>query len=496
MKKSTCLLLVPILLAALVACDKQMQEMNTDPLALSQLPDEYLFTTAVRQAFGDGGYLSSTHLRFTCQYDHMYVTNNEDRAADGYQDFHTQDIYKEMYARAYTGALRYINEVLLITGEGERADPVRHAMADIVAVIDWAQTTDCWGDIPYFEGAAGSSGILYPKYDSQQAIYNDLLDRLKSSLEVLQSANPGDGYPGADPAYANDLQKWAVLANSMRFRLAMKIRFADPETAARVVSECMEKPLMESNEQNFKLTHQESDNSEIYNPWFDIRKYNNFKMGQKLVDWLKNTHDPRLTILVEPNKNGVRQGVPNGLTDQAFSLVDWNSYSNPMPVLYSKSLTQYLMCASEVWFLRAEAALFDLAPGDANALYREGIRTNLELWQVDPDSIQVFLDQEEEATLNGSQEKRFRQIGTQMWIAFIPNFTEAWTNIRRTGYPEIPQRTDPSIYSMGVTDGYLPKRFKYASSEYLNNLANVNDAISRQGPDKIDTPIWWDVRGN
>src|SRR5512133_3476658 len=94
-----------IILAGMISCDDKMQEMNTDPLALSELPDEYLFTTAVRQTFGDGGYISSTHLRFACQYAHIYVTNNENRAADGYQDFHTQDIYKEMFSRAYVGPL-------------------------------------------------------------------------------------------------------------------------------------------------------------------------------------------------------------------------------------------------------------------------------------------------------------------------------------------------------------------------------------------------------
>jgi hypothetical protein len=217
-------------------------------------------------------------------------------------------------------------------------------------------------------------------------------------------------------------------------------------------------------------------------------------MSEKFTSWLISTKDPRLKIFIQPNSKGEFRGVPNGLNDQAYSLVDWTSLSNPMPVLYSKSLSQYLMCASEIWFLRAEAALFNLASGDAGQFYQQGIRLNMILWNTDPDSIQAYLDQEPEAILTGTQENRFRQISTQMWIAFIPNFTEAWINIRRTGYPEIPQRTDAAKYSLGVTNGILPKRFKYASSEYLNNLANVTEAVNQQGPDKIDTAVWWDVR--
>ncbi len=32
----------------LAGCNESLVEMNTDPLRLSELPDEYLFTTAVR----------------------------------------------------------------------------------------------------------------------------------------------------------------------------------------------------------------------------------------------------------------------------------------------------------------------------------------------------------------------------------------------------------------------------------------------------------------
>lgn len=483
-----------VLIITSASCDKRMEEMNTNPLALSSLPDEYLFASALRMTFGGGEIISPFHMRFASQYAHVYVTNSENRAADSYQDFHTQDIYKEMFSTVFTGPLRYINEVILMTSEGEKADPVRNAMANIVAVISYAQATDCWGDIPYSEGAWGTKGILYPKYDSQEDIYRDMINRLKDAIAVLESAGAGEGYKGADPVYDNDTGKWIRFANSLRLRMAMKIRFAAPELGAQIITECLAKPLIETNDQNFELRRQDSENGELYNPWWDLRKYQNFKMSEMFVNWLVSTGDPRLEVFVEPNRNGEYKGVLNGLNEQAYSQVDWSMLSNPMPVLYSKSLSQYLMCASEVWFLRAEAALFNLGPGDPDQFYKQGIRLNLELWGVDLQIINNFLDQEAETTLNGNQENKFRQIGTQTWIAFIPNFTEAWINIRRTGYPVIARRTNAEIYSLGVTNGILPKRFKYASSEYLNNLQNVTEAVDRQGPDKIDTPVWWDVR--
>ena len=94
---------------------------------------------------------------------HMFMSaNSENRAADAYKDFHTQDIYKEMFAQAYIDPLRYIIKVIGMTSEGETANPVRNAIARIVAVVEYSRVTDCFGDVPYFEGARGMENISVP----------------------------------------------------------------------------------------------------------------------------------------------------------------------------------------------------------------------------------------------------------------------------------------------------------------------------------------------
>lgn len=474
-------------------CDEKITDMNTDPLRLPDLPSEYLFTTASRLTINDVP--NEFDIRFGCQYAHIYVHNTEFRSADGYQDFHSTDVYKEMYKFAYTFPLRYINKVANMTSYGETKNPVRNAIARVLSIVEYSRVTDCWGDIPYFEGARGMEGIMYPTYDKQELIYHDMMDVLESAVEVLKTADPADGFVGADPIYNNDLNKWRRFANSMRLRLAMRARFADPAGSAAVITECMNEPFIETNDENFGLKFEDSDNGALYNPWYDIRKRQNWKMSDKFVEWLKSTNDPRLTTLVDTTKTGEYKGFINGLSEQQQAQYQWSDFSNPKPVLYAKDMPLYKMCVSEVWFLRAEAALFKLAAGDPQQLYQEGIRRNMLQWGVPADKITNFLSAAPEATLSGSDENKFRQIATQMWIAFAPNFLEAWSNIRRTGYPEIAQRTDPDFYSLGVTNGILPKRFLYSSHEYLTNNENLQEAIENQGPDKIDTPVWWDVRG-
>jgi len=118
----------------------------------------------------------------------------------------------------------------------------------------------------------------------------------------------------------------------------------------------------------------------------------------------------------------------------------------------------------------------------------------MEQWGVTKKDVDDYLANVPEAKLNGTQENQFRQIATQMWVAFVPNHQEAWNNIKRTGYPVIPKRNNPML-SNGVTNGYLPKRLKYPYTvEKTLNGANMQEAINRMGGDKIDTPVWWDVR--
>ena len=152
------------------------------------------------------------------------------------------------------------------------------------------------------------------------------------------------------------------------------------------------------------------------------------------------------------------------------------------------------MAAAEIWFLRAEAALFGIGNGgDANELYQAGILRSLEQWTVSQAEADAYLAGNAYATLTGSQEEQFEQICTQLWFSFLSNEVEGWSNMRRTGYPVLPERTAPD-FSLGVTNGAHPTRLKYPVSETNINRENNLKAVEEQGPDEILTPLWWDVR--
>ena len=82
--------------------------------------------------------------------------------------------------------------------------------------------------------------------------------------------------------------------------------------------------------------------------------------------------------------------------------------------------------------------------------------------------------------------RALEQIGTQYWIASFLNGPEAFANYRRTGFPALAPNPYP-----GKEVAFI-SRLTYPNSEQSVNTTNFNAAIARQGPDKLDTKVWWD----
>lgn len=480
------ILVIGVLVLGLVSCQDTLEDLRDNPNGVTTIDDAALFTNATRSLF-----LLNTDVSvvgFAGQYAHYFVAGTTMRLPDKYGDGFDAD-YINTFSHMYGGVIRHIEDVLEITTSPETENPVRYAIADVIAVMGYARLTDGFGDIPYTEGGKGKSmDIILPKYDTQEFIYKDLIQRLTASIAVLKTADPAMAYGSSDFVFDNDLTKWVRLANSMRLRLGMRLRVADNALSMQTVAQCLADPLMEDNSHNAEMIQTEGNG----NKWFSLKTvFPYIKVSEMMVNQLQSTLDPRLPVFVSKDENGAYVGVTNGLTDEAYGKSNYSAKSDMGLTISSKDSKLYIMTAAEVWFLRAEAALaYDNNFVEANNLYRAGIETSLLQWEVDNDKIDAFMSTAT-AILSGSKEIQEEAIGTQMWVALTPNYYEAWSHIRRTGYPFIAERTAANL-SRGATNGILPKRFMYTSLELSVNNQNVNEAITRQGANKIDTSVWWD----
>ena len=496
------ILILTVLLSGTTNCTDRWEEMNTDPNRLTDIPDEYLFTSAIRGAFNDG--MGDLQKNFGGQYSHIFIASNWERDVDKYKGIGTRDYPEQIFESIFNSSIRNSIEVIKLTSEGEKYENRwRNAQAQIAAIISFSKLTDTFGDVPYSEAGMGKYGIQEPKYDKQEDIYSDMVERLKSCVNILKETGAKDNvYPsGIDPVYDGDVENWIRFANSFRLHLAMRARFADPGKYEAVISECLSELLIEDNSQNPTLATSDS-KSDLYNPWW--WNWNNSQEGiynlvwaEKFINTLKESNDPRLSFYASKNPNGKYSGFPNGLEDEEYAQWNRKDVSIPTEDFFAKTQPIYLITAGQIWLLRSEIALYNIngAGGDANNLYQTAIRLAMERWAIDTDSIDFYLANEDEAILGADTEDNFRKISTQMWITNVPNAFESWCTIRRTGYPVIAQRTTPDL-SAGITNGFMPTRVSYPlTKERSINGDNMMEAIGRLpgGEDKIDAKVWWDV---
>ena len=89
----------------------------------------------------------------------------------------------------------------------------------------------------------------------------------------------------------------------------------------------------------------------------------------------------------------------------------------------------------------------------------------------------------------GDLAAKMNAIHTEMWLVTgsTLNHIEGWSNWRRTGYPVL----TPVNYPGNETNGQIPRRLRYPQSEPGIN-PNIQEAITRQGPDLFTTRVWWD----
>ena len=94
-----------------------------------------------------------------------------------------------------------------------------------------------------------------------------------------------------------------------------------------------------------------------------------------------------------------------------------------------------------------------------------------------------------------SQNTKMERIMIQKWIALFPDGQEAWSEIRRTGYPTI-VAIESNQSNGEVANGEIISRLKFPSSERSNNTtSNIKEAESLLGGrDVAGTRLWWDVK--
>ncbi len=543
------------IVALLSSCTKDFESMNQNPNYPSTVAAIDIFTNAEQSSIGGisrgggqlGGWIQHTYLGPWSQQWCKVQYIDEDRYMPRDMSPYFQD--------PYTNELKNLS--IVITKAASEKNESLVAAAKVMRAWVFMFLTDIWGDVPYTDALKGleATGTLTPKYDTQASIYADLLVQLEEANVALTGAtnNLGSG----DLLYGGDPTLWRKFANSLKLRLlnraagtpwsftynmvggtqvtttpgAAALATADAQIGA-ILADPSKYPIFESNEDNAQLSFP---GLPYRNPIFNTL-YTRTDQGisETLVDWLKARTDPRLHIYAQPTPNSVAADIVlpydslqyvgfqngRGITSASFPAISLLGTQ----IAYTEKAPLYVLCYDEQEFTIAEYNKRIGNDAAAKNAYENGITSSMERRGLNdagivypswgkttitvsktgyPVDYAAYLA-EPNVAWGGTDVQKFQKICEQRWAAMYGEGVQAYSEIRRTGFPE-------RIFEYELQKAYypnlgLPIRLQYALSENTNNTNNLAEAKLSQNIELtnegmfstvgISSQVWWNTRKN
>lgn len=401
----------------------------------------------------------------------------------------TSSTFNRQWESLYSGPLadfKYIHDEGVSLGRKNYA-----AIGKIMQAYIFQYLTDLHGDIPFSEALDPNNTT--PKFDKQEDVYNGLIKLVDEGLaliDVNSLDHPGDD----DLIYGGDMDLWKRFANTLKLRIYLRQSYVRP-----AVAEAGIKAMYTAGAQ-FLATGDDADiafSTETFNrhPLFATNEAltsNNILASNTAIEYLQATNDPRIGIFYQqatlaPNA-GNYAGIDQGNGKNLTGALDAGMWSKPGPLVGGPKTgggdaPVVLMSAAESYFLQAEAVARGWGSGNAGALYNLGISASFLYWNLTQAQANTYLGQATVAyPTAGSLEQKLDAIITQKWVSMNGTQNlEAWTEWRRTGYPDIFEVSKTS--NIG---NVFPVRILYPDSEISRN---PNTPPQKAVTDKV----WWDV---
>ncbi|MFD2789655.1 hypothetical protein KCTC52924_03873 [Arenibacter antarcticus] len=516
----------------LSSCDKNFDEINTDPnRAGAETFDPNLILPNILASYAQNttGYNGSIlfqsmwtqTLASTTTGGANYYSNGDKYVASGSINSYIQNVWNN----DFSNASRADQMEKLASANPELVN--LQALGKMMKVLTLSFVTDIYGDIPYSEALMAEDGITQPAYDKQEVLYPAMLQDLETALSALDNSQRS---PSNDPLYGGDITKWRKFGYSLMLKLAMRMVNSNPTEAQSYLAKALSGGIFENTADEAVLM-MDADNFPNNNAT-SLRTVDDtyeVRWSKPLIDYLVSNGDPRLEISAEippaglaanfdPNTVGnsdptIQIGLPNGYdtsggatdisnhpdfpgpTGTGDNVAKIGSYSRPTGIYRERGAPIFLLTYGEIQLLLADAAVRGYTtPATAAQHYSNGIVGGM----LSMGSFGEAAVISEGDALNfaaaspldiSSTEASLEMINEQFWAStgLMGNFVETWNNWKRTGYPVL----TPVSFSGNFTNGQIPLRQVYPSSEGSNNPDNFNAAVSNMGGDTWTTKMWW-----
>ncbi len=500
-KKGTASIAACLLCFSLGSCD-DFGNLNENPNSPGSVPSHMLMSGTEKLFMDQLTSLSDCGRTF-----HLYAQHLSETAYTEQTRYRQDnDLIGEYFNNAYA-TLTNLNKIIALNSNEEtRAEQALYGancnqIAAAMTFRAWVMSlmTDAWGDLPYSEAMKLEEGVYYTHYDTQKSIYEQLLKELKEASNMFD-VNQRVFVSGSDQIYDGDPVKWKRFANSLRCRLALHLSKVDSHWR-EYIEEAVRDGVFQSSADNayYQFSESGTEYCGFYYHFF-VNKRSDFTIAHPLVDLMKSLNDPRLPIYTTSNQGVIRgmlYGVPNEAATAYFENCS-NWQKNP-PFFLKRSFAYPIMTYSELMFILCEAHNFNVEE------FREGVRYSIRRWAVQ--SLTNVTETDALGYVNRVSAKVDAEaVAVQKYIDLYLNGMEAWTEYRRTGYPEQLVRPGEAIGSVNGKEyrfqplteskGDIIRRIKYPDTESTLNYNYWKEAVDRlqDKSNNIYSPMYWDVR--
>jgi hypothetical protein len=428
-----------------------------------------------------------------------------------------------------------------------------------------SQMVDMWGDIPYSEALLGAANRA-PKFDKDSDIYADMFRLIDEGIANL--AKTSTRTVGAeDLIYGGNLTKWAHFGRTLKLKLYNQIRLTrDVSSEVRAL---MNAPadLMQPTGEDFELRYSSSTQPDNRNLGY-IGDYVNSgrenTIGVYLFQTMTSSADPRIPYYFYNQATGpvsIADYQSGNFVTVRFGSTGVNNASNnssvrTLPGLYPIGgrydfgsggnadasygkgvVAQRLLTYFSRKYTEAELQLTVLNDAAAaRTAYQEGLNAsfrkvndvaaaegipNTVPFQTAPSSVPqipatgakssgTYITAALGRFDNAAPNAKLKAIMFEKYVASFGFGLDAYTDFRRTGYPNItvpdqadisnvtnPYAFNPTLAPGTVDDndaltrgqGAFPRRLAYQQGEL-----NINPNAPKEQPNVVSTRIFWDKR--
>jgi len=400
-------------------------------------------------------------------------------------------------------------------------------VSDVVKSCIFYRLTETHNSIPYSEALNGKGNMFFPKFDKQEEVYSSILGKLedaynKLSTYTLGTSLPEKDFPSFDILLKGDINKWKVLINSLRLRIAMRHTNTNPQLAKTVIQKVLSTSVYANSAENSILyTDKTPERALEYliNRAMQEQRSSFFAPEEmlKLLKIDKDHTDPRLYVLFQPdrydNYSAIRKEgpFPKNYTDS----ITTTDLTKTFPSLYNRTtfeqntlLPTQIITSTEVKLILSEAALRwpELNLNSTN-LFKEAVKESIDKYYAinkanvtaytakmassqpaapAPQTITDYVNYIGNKFSQASDLEKKGMIYDQKYIDFnVVNPFDLWSETRR-----LIKELNTRVIKKSSNIRFM-ERTLYPTSESTNNSQNFIEVAKENN---YTTPVWFSGR--